>query len=198
MSLIIVAGLPATGKTTLAKKIAAAFHLPVLEKDEIKEEMFDTFGYDNLQVRRTMDLAANGVLLRCTENILKTGQSLLIVNNFDKDMSGRVQEMLDRVECKCALVFLSGDGDVLHRRYVERDRKGLRHPGHTLIPRYPVQPGDPPAPDMTREFFAERFEKLGMAEFRLNAPRIDLDATYPERVDVDALIGQLKELLFND
>ena len=196
MSLIIIAGLPATGKTTLAGKIAKAFDLPILEKDEIKEEMFDTFGYDNLEIRRTMDLAANAILLRCTEKILRAGKSLLIVNNFDKDMSGRVQEILDRTGCKCALVFLSGDGDVLHRRYVERDRRNLRHRGHTLIPRYPVQPGDPPAPDMTREFFAERFEKYGMAEFSLNAPRIDLDATYPESVDVDSLIGQLKEMLF--
>ena len=196
MSLIVIAGLPATGKTTLAGKIAKAFDLPILEKDEIKEEMFDTFGYDNLEIRRTMDLAANAILLRCTEKILRAGKSLLIVNNFDKDMSGRVQEILDRTGCKCALVFLSGDGDVLHRRYVERDRRNLRHRGHTLIPRYPVQPGDPPAPDMTREFFAERFEKYGMAEFSLNAPRIDLDATYPETVDVDSLIGQLKEMLF--
>ena len=38
MDLIIIAGMPATGKTTLSKKIAAAFGMPILEKDEIKKE----------------------------------------------------------------------------------------------------------------------------------------------------------------
>ena len=39
------------------------------------------------------------------------------------------------------------------------------------------------------------FEKQGMAEFRIEGTRIDVDATYPEKVDMNALLAQIKEAL---
>ncbi len=38
---IIVNGLPGTGKTTLAKRLAADVHLPVLHRDGIYETLYD-------------------------------------------------------------------------------------------------------------------------------------------------------------
>jgi predicted kinase len=195
MNLIIIAGLPATGKTTLANKIGRALGLPILEKDEIKEALFDTVGYGDREAKRKLDLAGQAVLMRCTEKVLTSGNSLIIVNNFDRNMSGEVQAMIDRTGCRCVTVFLNGDADILHKRYVERDRKHLRHAGHTHIDRYPPREGDAPGKDMSREYFAERFERFGMADFKLNGPRIDLDATHPENVDVEDLIRKIKEAL---
>jgi len=193
MKLILIAGMPATGKSTLAKKLALAFRFPVLEKDEIKEELIDTLGFADAAGKRALDDAANAVLLRCTEALLQSGSSLIAVNNFGTDMQEKVQSMIDRCGCDCVTVFLNGDADVLYLRYVERDRKRLRHLGHTTISRYPMQEGDT-IKDMTREYYANRFEKAGMAEFTLKGPRIDLDATYPERMDVEALIARINGL----
>ena len=67
MKLIIIAGMPATGKSTLARALSENFSFPVLEKDDIKEEMFDTVGYRDLTEKRALDVAANAILLRCTE-----------------------------------------------------------------------------------------------------------------------------------
>ena len=97
MDLIIVAGMPATGKTTLSKKIAAALGMPLLEKDEIKEEMYKILGYSGLEDRRVDDIVANNILLRCTENILRSGTSLLIVNNFDKEMIDKYVHVFRKV-----------------------------------------------------------------------------------------------------
>lgn len=192
MNLIIVAGMPATGKTTLAKKLAAALGIPMLEKDEIKEEMYKTQGYGGLGDRAAADVVSNAILLRCTENILRSGTSLLIVNNFDKDMIPQVQGLIDGVGCKCMLIFLDGDPDVLHARYVERDATHSRHPVHELWDTYPPKPGDEPK-TMSRQLFKEVFEDLGMSEFRLNGPRIDLEATDPSSIDVDALVARVRE-----
>ena len=189
--LIIVAGLPATGKSTVSRKLANAFDLPILEKDEIKEDMFDTIGFADRTQKRALDTAANRILLRAAEAVLKGGGSLLLVNNFDACESERVQAMLDACGCRAVTVFLNGDADVLHARYVERDRKKSRHPGHTFIDRYPIRPGDDPDAEMPREYFAERFEKMGMADFKLKGKRIELDATYPEKIDMDALIREI-------
>ena len=139
MDLIIVAGMPATGKTTLAKKLAAALGVPMLEKDEIKEEMYKILGYSGLEDRRIDDIVSNA-------------------------------------------------------RYVERDATHSRHPVHELWDTYPPKPGEVPK-TMTRELFKEVFEDLGMSEFRVSGHRIDLDATHPQNLDVDALIAQIKSLL---
>lgn len=192
--LLIIAGLPATGKTTLSRKLAEAFDLPILEKDEIKEEMFDTIGFADRTQKRALDNAANAILLRCAEPILQKGGSLLMVNNFDSEGGKALQAMIDRCGCKCVTVFLGGDPDVLWQRYVERDRKRSRHMGHTFIDRYPPQEGDDIYATMPREYFAERFERLGMGELKISGARIDVDATYPDFSNVDALVEQIRAL----
>ena len=194
MDLIIVAGMPATGKTTLSKKIATAFEIPLLEKDEIKEEMYKIQGYRNLEDRAAADVVANAILLRCAYNILSAEKSLLIVNNFDPTMADRVQELIDTTGCRCVTVFLDGDPNILHRRYVERDKNHCRHPVHELWDSYPPKEGDVPQ-TMSRELFAQVFEQMGMADFQINAPRIDLDATQPETIDVEKLIAEIRNML---
>ena len=41
MAVIVLTGMPATGKSTICKALAAHFGYPVIEKDAIKEEMFE-------------------------------------------------------------------------------------------------------------------------------------------------------------
>ena len=195
VNLIIIAGMPATGKSTIAKKIAGKLGLPILEKDDIKEELFDTVGYKDLTEKRMLDRAATAVLLRCTESVLKSGQALIIVNNFESNMREKVQQMIDSCACSSVMVFLDGDPEVLYARYVERDRKRSRHMGHTFIDRYPPLPEDDIYRSMTREYFRDRFENSGMAEFKLDGVRIDVDATYPNDIDVDELTNQIKNAL---
>lgn len=195
MKLLIIAGMPSAGKSTIAKEISRQLGLPVLEKDEIKEELFDTLGYADRVEKRKLDIAATAVLMRNAESLLQSGSSLIIVNNFRKDMETPVREMIDRCGCRSAMLFLGGDNDVFYQRYVERDRRRLRHLGHTFIDRYPPLPEDDLNVSMTREDFAEIFERQGMAEFQLNGPRIDVDATNPERIDVPALIGEIRRAL---
>ena len=198
MDLIIIAGLPATGKSTLARDLSSLLGYPILEKDEIKEALFDTLGYADLVEKRRLDIVANAVLLKSAESLLKSGTSLIAVNNFDSNMSESVQAMIDRCGANAVMVFLGGDPDVLYERYVARDKRGVRHQGHTFIDRYPPKEGDDTTRSMTREYFADRFEKNGMADFRLSGARIDVDATDPEKTDVEKLIAEIRGFLKED
>lgn len=196
MDLIILAGMPASGKTTFAKKLSAALCYPMLEKDAIKEELFDVIGFENYTQKRLMDTAATAVLLRCTDSLLESGQSLIAVNNFRKDAEPAVEKLLSKYNCNCVFIFFGGDGDVFYKRYVERDLRGERHLGHVLQEHYPPHPGDALTHTMTREEFANKFEKLGMNEFTVKGiRRIDVDATYPENIDADALIKNIQNIL---
>ena len=196
MKTIIIAGMPASGKTTVSKRLSEAFGFPILEKDAIKEELFDVIGFQEYSQKRLMDVAATAVLLRCADSLLASGSSLIMVNNFRDTVQQQVQDMLDRSGSKCVTVFFSGDADVFYKRYVERDLRHERHLGHVLQDRYPPLPGDPLEYTMTREEFAEKFEKLGMNEFHINGiRRLDVDATYPEQVNFEELFHQIQNLL---
>src|SRR4051794_10844242 len=41
---VVVSGIPASGKTTLARQLALALELPLVSKDVIKEALFDALG----------------------------------------------------------------------------------------------------------------------------------------------------------
>lgn len=189
---IIIAGMPASGKTTFARVLSEALGYPVLEKDALKEELFDVIGFQNYSQKRLMDTAATAVLLRCADGLLECGQSLILVNNFRKDAKETVENLLHRHACRCAFVFFGGDGDVFYQRYVDRDNRGERHLGHVLQEHYPPWPGDALTHTMTREEFAEKFEKLGMQEFSIDGVRpILVDATWPEKIDTKKLIDEI-------
>lgn len=195
MNIIIIAGMPASGKSTIAAKISKAFGYPILEKDAIKEELFDTIGFTNYSEKRRHDVAATAVLLRCTDALLQGGSSFICVNNFRPEVQTQLQEIIDKHHCRCVTVFFGGDADAFYQRYVQRDQKHLRHLGHVLQDHYPPREGDSLDYTMTRQEFAEKFEQLGMADFHIDGPRIEVDATHPEKIDVDVLIKSIKTAL---
>lgn len=51
---IVVSGLPASGKSTLARKLASLLGLAVIDKDDILERLFESKGIGNLASRRTL------------------------------------------------------------------------------------------------------------------------------------------------
>lgn len=190
---IIIAGMPASGKSTAALKLGRIFGYPILEKDALKEALFDTIGFECYAEKRRLDTAAAAVLLKAADSMLQSGTSLILVNNFRTDMQEAVQKMLDDHNCSCVTVFFAGDADVFYKRYVERDLAHARHLGHIVQDHFPPHPGDNTDYAMTRAEFAEKFEKLGMADFRINGKRIEIDATHPEAIDVSALAAEIKQ-----
>src|SRR5687767_10053733 len=45
--IIIISGAPATGKTTLGKKLSAKYNIPFISKDALKERIFDNLGWSD-------------------------------------------------------------------------------------------------------------------------------------------------------
>ena len=195
MNMIVLTGMPASGKSTVAAKLADALSLPVLAKDEFKEALFDTIGFSCYAEKRKLDHAANAVLLKAAEAMLRSGQSVILDNNFDGAAAEALNALTERMGVRCVTVFFGGDTEAFYRRYVERDRLHLRHLGHVVQEHYPLHEGDSPDHDMTREEFREKFEKRGMADVRLNGIRIEIDATEPAAIDTDRLIQEIRTVL---
>jgi len=195
MAVIVLTGMPATGKSTVCKALAEHFGFTVVEKDAIKEELFDTLGFTCYAEKRALDHAANAVVIHVTEQILKVGGSVIIDNNFD-DVSGkRFRKLLEQYGPKCACVFLRGDLDVLHERYTRRDNAHARHLGHVLQEHYPPRPGDSLYYTMTRDEFEEKFMKRGMDSFECPGERLEIDTTDFAKVDPEEIVTRVEEML---
>jgi len=199
MDLIIIAGMPASGKSTYAKRLSQSVGYPIIEKDNIKEELFDTLGFTCYAEKRHLDVVATSVLLRIADDILTCGQSLIMVNNFRDDFKDKLEQLIARHSCRCVLVFFGGDNDVFYRRYVERDNAHARHRGHALQDHYPPLPGDNLEYEMTREEFRQKFEMLGMDQLQIKGgARITVDATDPGKINVSDLNSAIMDALKNN
>ncbi len=137
MDLIIIAGMPATGKSTVAAAVSEAFGYPVIAKDELKEGLFDVLGFESYAQKRALDHAANEELLRVVRALMRAGASAIIDNNFDTAGGEKLREAIEEYSPNCVTVFLSADPQTLYERYVKRDREHLRHLGHILQDHYP-------------------------------------------------------------
>ena len=195
MAVIVLTGMPATGKSTICKALAAHFGFPVVEKDAIKEALFDTVGFTCYAEKRALDHAANAVVMHMTEQLLKAGGSVIVDNNFDEASGKNFKALLEQYGPKCVCVFLRGELDVLHRRYTLRDNAHARHLGHVLQEHYPPRPGDSLYYTMTRDEFCEKFMKRGMDSFECPGQRLEIDTTDFAAVHTERIVAQVEKLL---
>ncbi|MBW8878808.1 MAG: AAA family ATPase [Acidobacteria bacterium] len=64
---VVMSGLPGSGKTTLGCRLAAALGLPLLDKDEILEALFDGLGVGDAEWRNRLSRSADVVLQRLAD-----------------------------------------------------------------------------------------------------------------------------------
>jgi len=80
--LILITGLPGTGKSTLARTLALHFGVPLICKDTIKEPLFDVIGAaDRVESRRLSD-ASFAVMFALARECLRAGVDLILEGNF--------------------------------------------------------------------------------------------------------------------
>ncbi len=195
MKCIIIAGMPASGKTTFAHRAKEHFHLPIIEKDELKEVLFDTLGFSCYSEKRRLDIAANALLFTVIQKMTETKKPFIVVNNFSENGSATLDKLLCESSYEAITVFFGGDADVFYKRYVLRDNAHARHLGHIVQDHYPLSEGDCRDYEMTREEFAEKFEKRGMADFRISGKRIEVDASDFQGINFEKLLEEIGEYL---
>jgi predicted kinase len=129
--LIIIAGAPCTGKTTLGQRLAQELRLPFVHKDGPKELLFDCIGWSDRAWSRKLGRASVEILFYFAESLLRAGQCFIVESNFSPPLHAERFLKLKQqygfepfqIQCIC-------DGDVLFERFKQRAEVGERHPGH--------------------------------------------------------------------
>ncbi len=127
--LVLVGGAAASGKTTLADRLAREVRLPLLSRDALKEALMDSLGSPNCARSRELGTASYAVLYAVLDRLLAAGVGAVVESNFSRGRAEReLQGPLTRAHA--VQVHCQTTPDEARRRYVARAASGERHRGH--------------------------------------------------------------------
>ena len=128
----LVTGLPATGKTTLARALACDLAAPLLAKDLIKEPLFDSLGVADRAASRRLSDASFAVLFALADEYLPRLGTLVLEGNFRPGEHEPVLRALlaRHAPVACTQVLCRAPEPLRQERLAARAADPARHPAH--------------------------------------------------------------------
>ena len=162
--LIIITGELATGKSTLADRIAKRRGIPRFRKDDLKEILADNIGFADREQNRKLSVVAVKLMDNLLEVICATDGDLILEANFRQEEYDHLTCLARKRGYKVLTISMTGDDRVLYERYAQRSGAG-RHSSHLTVPA------------QTFEVFTAYQHQLLLSD--LQEPCIRMDTTDP-------------------
>jgi predicted kinase len=129
--LFLVTGLPATGKTTLARALARALAVPLLAKDAIKEPLLEILGAADPAASRRLSDASFAALFALADAQLAALGAVVLEGNFRAgEHEPALRALLGRHAVACTQVLCRVPEPLRQTRLKARAADPTRHPGH--------------------------------------------------------------------
>lgn len=124
---VIFCGLPASGKTTLAKEVSHRLNIVCIHKDAIKERLYDLLGGQTLEDSKKIGRAVIETMLCLAEDTIANGVDVLLESPFNHPENvTRFSEWEKKNTIDLSMIVCTVNEEERKKRHVER----ARHPGH--------------------------------------------------------------------
>lgn len=197
MYCILITGIPASGKSTIAEALAEHLGLPVISKDKIKELLYDTVGFCSREEKVRLGIASMNIMYYMAEQLMKRKQPFILENNFENISKEGLLAILEKYSYKAITVTLTGDYEKIYQRFLKRNNSPDRHRGHVVNDCYPEKIQNNPVMPVSYESFVNGIINRGMDQFLANGPHIILDTTDFNLIDQDELLQRIINLREN-
>ena len=115
-ALIVVSGLPGTGKSYFSGKLAERLPFLILESDALRKTLFPSPVYSPQESARLFE-----AIHRLIEGLLKKGIPLILdATNLSERYRERLYNIADRLNIKLILVRVEAPPDLVHKRLKAR------------------------------------------------------------------------------
>ncbi|MCL2386418.1 MAG: ATP-binding protein [Defluviitaleaceae bacterium] len=128
-ALILVSGMPATGKTTFASWLSKELRAPLVCYDNIKKKTFEILNrnINNLEQNNLFGAVAYDFFLFSIEEVM-TSSTLLIAEYFFSDqMKDTFHNLITKYQYETITVHMDCPVEVAHQRFHERNLNSLSH-----------------------------------------------------------------------
>ncbi len=195
MYCILVTGIPAAGKSTMAENISERLKLPAISKDTIKELMFDHVGFGSREEKVNLGIASMEIMYYVAGQLMKAGLPFILENNFEYSSESGIKALLERYRYPVLTITLTGDYKVIYRRFLEREISPDRHRGHVVNDCYPEKERNSKkgqkVTSISYEDYVQGIERRGFEAFSVGGSRIKVDTTDFSKIDMEELLSQI-------
>lgn len=196
MYCILVTGMPAAGKTTMAGFLSERLGIPYISKDELKEILFDELGFSSRTEKVKLGETATRLMYDFADRMLERGLPVILENNFENSSREGLEELLGKHLCMAVTVRLTGDCRKIYERFLERENAPDRHRGHVVNDCYPEPPGKrQERKPLSFEDFQAGIRARGMDSFAADGPCLVVDVTEWEKVDREAIAEEIERIV---
>ena len=196
MYCILVTGIPAAGKSTMAKVMSEKLKLPVISKDTIKELLFDNVGFQSRTEKVKLGIASMEIMYYVASQLMKAGQPFILENNFEYSSEQGMKSLLEKYQYSVLTITLTGDYKVIYQRFLERENSPDRHRGHVVNDCYPEKKENNmktlKAKTISYENFVCGIEKRGFDAFCVDGKQIKVDITDFSTINMEELLSQIE------